>query len=292
MGERGAQREGPLLRIRGLGKRYSAPALVDFDLDLAGGEVHALIGANGAGKSTLARIIAGLIRPDTGQMDLSGRGFAPASKPEAERAGVHIVQQELTLLPTLSVAENLFLNRLPRRRLGLIDDRRLQRDAAAALAAVGLERIEPRTAAGDLGVGQQQLVAVAAALAHTCRLLILDEPTAALTDPEIERLFTHVDRLRCDGVAIVYVSHRMDEIRRIADRITVLRDGRLVDTGPVGELSVERAIKLMVGDARDAESVRPRTLGTAVLRVEGLRRGQAVRDVTFEVRSGEILGVA
>jgi ribose transport system ATP-binding protein len=292
-GDPGATGADPVLRIRGLGKRYSAPALIDFDLDLAGGEVHALIGANGAGKSTLARIIAGLIRPDAGRMHLSGSAFAPGSKADAERAGVHIVQQELTLLPTLSVAENLFLNRLPRRRLGLIDYRRLHRDAAAALAAVGLERIDPGVAAGDLGVGQQQLVATAAALARSCRLLILDEPTAALTDTEIERLFTHVDRLRRQAVAIVYVSHRMDEIRRIADRVTVLRDGRLVETGPVAALSVERAIQLMIGDeTKDGGGARPRMLGRPALRVEHLRRGRAVRDVTFEARSGEILGFA
>jgi ribose transport system ATP-binding protein len=285
--------DAPLLRVRGLQKRYTVPALIDFDLDLGDGEVHALIGANGAGKSTLARIIAGLIRPDAGRMELSGHDFAPESKAAAERAGVHIVQQELTLLPTLSVAENLFLRRLPRRRLGLIDYRRLHRDAVSALAAVGLERVDPRAAAGDLGVGQQQLVAIAAALAQSCRLLILDEPTAALTDAEIERLFEHVDRLRRQSVAIVYVSHRMDEIRRIADRVSVLRDGRLIETGPVAELSVERAIQLMVGRDTLAEpSARARTIGGPVLRVEGLTRGRAVRHVTFEVRRGEMLGIA
>jgi ribose transport system ATP-binding protein len=285
--------DAPLLQIRGLQKRYTVPALIDFDLELGGGEVHALIGANGAGKSTLARIIAGLIAPDAGQMELSGHGFAPESKAAAERAGVHIVQQELTLLPTLSVAENLFLSRLPRRRLGLIDYRRLHRDAGSALAAVGLERVDPRVAAGDLGVGQQQLVAIAAALAQSCRLLILDEPTAALTDAEIARLFEHVDRLRRQSVAIVYVSHRMDEIRRIADRVSVLRDGRLIETGPVAELSVERAIQLMVGrDTLDEPSARAKTLGAPALRVENLTRGSAVRQVTFEVRRGEILGIA
>ena len=293
----------PLLQVRGLNKRYAVPALIDFDLDLRAGEVHALVGANGAGKSTLARIISGLTRPDSGEMRLAGTAFAPETKVQAERAGVHIVQQELTLLPTLSVAENLFLNRLPRRRLGFIDYGQLHRDATAALAAVGLEGIDPRVPAGELGIGHRQLVAIASAFAmngqamasarQATRVLILDEPTAALTDAEIEILFAHVDRLRREAVAIVYVSHRMDEIRRIADRISVLRDGRLVETGAAAEMPVDRAIQLMVGqDTLDAEHHRPRQIGGPVLRVEHLSRGTAVRDVSLEARGGEILGVA
>ena len=282
----------PLLEIRGVSKRYTAPALVDLDLDVRAGEVHALVGANGAGKSTLARIISGLVTPDSGHMRLSDGPFAPSSKAHAERAGVHIVQQELTLLPTLTVAENLFLNRLPH-RLGVIDYRQLHRNATTALAAVGLDAIDPRTPAGELGVGRQQLVEIAAALARRCRLLILDEPTAALTDAETELLFTHIARLRREAVAIVYISHRMDEIRRIADCVSVLRDGRLVETGAAGELSVDRAIRLMVGrDPVEIGHSRSNDIGRPVLRVEGLRRGTIVRNVSFEVRSGEILGVA
>jgi ribose transport system ATP-binding protein len=294
----------PLLQIRGLTKRYIVPALVDLDLDVRAGEVHALVGANGAGKSTLARIVAGLVRPDNGQMHLSEALFAPISKAQAERAGIHIVQQELMLLPTLSVAENLFLNRLPR-RAGFIDYRRLHRDATTALDAVGLGGIDPHTPAGALGIGRQQLVEIAAALARPCRLLILDEPTAALTDAEIELLFSQVDRLRRQRVAILYISHRMDEIRRIADRVSVLRDGRLVETGPAAELSVDRAIQLMVGRRHDhaAESSisttftssdinRSRAKTGPVLRVEGLRRGSVIREVSLHVSSSEILGIA
>jgi ribose transport system ATP-binding protein len=268
------------------------PALVDLDLDVSAGEVHALVGANGAGKSTLARIVAGLVAPGGGRMRLSGADYAPGSKADAERAGVHIVQQELMLLPTLSVAENLFLNRLPR-RLGVIDRRRLHRDASTALAAVGLEGIDPRTPAGQLGMGHQQLVEIAAALARPCRVLILDEPTAALTNTEVELLFAQVARLRSQGVAIVYISHRMDEVRRIADRVSVLRDGRLVETGTAAELSVDRAIDLMVGrEAVSTAHSRTTDPGRPVLRVEGLRRGALVRDVSLEVRAGEILGIA
>jgi ribose transport system ATP-binding protein len=271
------------------------PALVNLDLDVPAGEVHALIGANGAGKSTLARIVSGLTSPDTGRMRLGDADFAPASKAQAERAGVHIVQQELTILPTLSVAENLFLTRLPR-RFGLVDYQRLHRDATNALAAVGLGGIDPRTPAGELGIGRQQLVELAAALARPgCRLLVLDEPTAALTESEIELLFEHVARLRRQGVAIVYISHRMEEIRRIADRVSVLRDGRLVETGPAADLSISRAIRLMIGreDAVDGDAMAgTRHAGPPVLQVEGLSRRGMLRDVSFDVRSGEILGIA
>jgi ribose transport system ATP-binding protein len=302
-----------LLEVRGLSKRYAAPALVGLDLDVRAGEVHALVGANGAGKSTLARLVAGLVLPDDGQMRLGGSDFAPRSKSQAEHAGVHIVQQELNVLPTLTVAENLFLNRLPRRR-GLIDYGRLHREARAALAMVGLAHVDPRTPAGELGIGHRQLVEIATALARPCRLLVLDEPTAALTDTEIERLFARIRQLRRDGAAIVYISHRMDEIRRIADRVSVLRDGRLVETGAAADLSTERAIRLMTstdhtdhtdqhgtgsGDLRgvgaassSGTSSRTGRSAAVVLAVERLSRGDLVRDVSLEVHSGEILGVA
>ena len=282
----------PLLEIRGLRKHYAAPALVDLDLDVLTGEVHALVGANGAGKSTLARIVAGLVTPDGGHMSLAESTYAPKSKAQAERAAVHIVQQELNILPTLTVAENLFLNRLPR-HLGLVDYAQLSRDAARALDAVGLAHLEPRTPAGDLGAGHRQLVEIAAALARPCRLLVLDEPTAALTDSEIEVLFAQVARLRREGVAILYISHRMDEIRRIADRISVLRDGRLVRTSLAAEMPIERAMRLMIGrDVQETGPAPPRDIGEPVLQVAALRRGGIVRDVSFEVRAGEILGVA
>ena len=282
----------PLLQVRGLGKRYAAPVLTGVDLDLRPGEVHALVGANGAGKTTLARIVCGLTAPDGGAMTLGGAPYAPRSKAEAERAGVQVVMQELNLVGTLTVGENLFLGRLPR-RLGFVDYARLRRRAAEALAAVGLEAVDPETPVARLGVGQQQLVEIAAALARPCRVLVLDEPTAALTDPEIALLFRHVRRLTAEGVGVVYVSHRMDEIRRIADRVTVLRDGRVVETAPAAALSLDRIVRLMVGRAVvDEHDLGEREIGPLALRVEGLRRGAAVRGVGFEVRKGEILGVA
>jgi ribose transport system ATP-binding protein len=281
-----------LLEIRGLDKSYGVPVLTGIDLDIRAGEVHALLGANGAGKSTLARIICGLTPPDAGRMTLGGEPHAPASKRDAERAGIHIIHQELRALDTLSVAENLFLDQLPS-RWGVVDQRALQTNARAALELVGLSELDPTTPLGQLGIGRRQLVEIAGALARPCRLLILDEPTAALTAPEIDTLFAHLDRLRREGVGLVYISHRMGEIQRIADRVTVLRDGRLVATRPAAELSPDDAVRLMVGNEWSAATQRARRVaGRMALRVEDLCAGDRVRDVSFEVRQGEILGLS
>lgn len=282
----------PTLTIRGLNKSYAAPVLKGVDLDLFPGEVLALMGANGAGKSTLARIVAGLGSPDAGAMTLEGAAYGPAGKREAETRGVRIVQQELTVLPTLTVAENIFLDRPPT-RLGLVRYRALNRMAAEALATVGLERIDPATPTARLGVGERQMVEIARGLSGSCRVLILDEPTAALTSPQVDRLFENIDRLRARGVSIVYISHRLDEVRRIADRISVLRDGKLVATRPAAELDLAEAVRLMVGSNPSREDLRhARTFGEVVLSVRGLSRGDRVRDVGFEVRRGEVLGIA
>lgn len=282
----------PRLEIRALSKRYASPVLVDVKLDLRPGEVHGLVGANGAGKSTLARIIGGLSRHDTGEMRLDGQAYAPPTKRDAERRGVRMVLQELNLLGTLSVAENIFFDHLPH-RYGFVDYRRMNDRARRLLAAVGLPEIDPATPVSRLGIAKQQLVEIAAALSEPCRLLILDEPTSALTTPEIDRLFEQIARLRDDGTSILYISHRLEEIRTIGDRVTVLRDGRLVATEPVGDLSLQRMVEQMVGYAAvDGVSAGSRAVGKVALRVDGLCRGEAVRDVSFEVRRGEVLGLA
>jgi ribose transport system ATP-binding protein len=282
----------PSLQVTGLHKSYNVPVLTDFSFDLRGGEVHALIGSNGAGKSTFARILCGLTPANSGELQFNGQSYAPRSKREAEHAGIVMVLQELNVIGTLSVAENIFLNRLPR-RAGFVHFADLHDQAREALARLGLGDVDPATPADHLGVGQQQLVEIAGALAQNCRLLILDEPTAALTDPEIERLFDNIRRLRAGGVGIIYISHRMDEIRRIANRVTVLRDGRRVATHDAAEVTPAALVREMVGhDLPERRAAAERSAGEPALRVDRLRAGDRVRDVSFQVRCGEILGLA
>ncbi|WP_322008867.1 sugar ABC transporter ATP-binding protein [Paraburkholderia sp. J12] len=285
-----------VLAVAGVGKTYEQPVLADVSLALHAGEVLALTGENGAGKSTLSKIIGGLADPSAGTMTLMGRPYAPASRREAEALGVRMVMQELNLLPTLSVAENLFLNHLPRAggwRPGWIDRRRLREDARAAMAQVGLEAIDPDTPVGELGIGHQQLVEIARNLIGETRVLILDEPTAMLTGREVELLFEQIARLQARGVALVYISHRLEELERIAQRVAVLRDGRLVRVDAMANLTPERIVALMVGrELGEQIDLGERRIGAPLLKVDGLGRASAVRDVSFEVRAGEIFGIS
>ncbi|WP_061126496.1 sugar ABC transporter ATP-binding protein [Caballeronia catudaia] len=285
--------EANVLTVTGIGKTYVEPVLADVSLELAPGQVLALTGENGAGKSTLSKIIGGLTDPTTGTMTLAGQPYAPKSRSDAEALGVRMVMQELNLLPTLSVAENLFLNRLPSKGLGWIDRKRLAQDARHAMAQVGLDAIDPETLVGGLGIGHQQMVEIARNLIGDCRVLILDEPTAMLTAREVDLLFEQVERLKARGVALVYISHRLEELRRIAERAAVLRDGRLVHVGPMDELTSDRLVTLMVGrEIGERIDLGERKIGGVALKVEGMSRLPAVRDVSFEVRAGEIFGVS
>jgi ribose transport system ATP-binding protein len=284
----------PFFQTLAISKSFppAVQALIAVDVELHRYEVHALLGENGAGKSTLSRIISGIATPDTGEMLLDGRQYAVTCRVEAERLGVRMVTQELNLIPTLSVAENIFFHRMPH-RLGFINRRRLHQQAAAVLADVGLANLDPATPTGRLGVGQQQMVEIAAGLSARCDILILDEPTAALTLSETDLLFQQIARLKAAGVAIVYITHRMAEIARIADRITILRDGRVAGKRNVGNFNLKEVIRLMVGRDADASTLRKsKPAGEIALRVVGLHAPPTVRDVSFALHRGEILGFA
>jgi ribose transport system ATP-binding protein len=280
-----------LLIVDNLHKAYAAPVLTGVSLEVRAGEVHALVGENGAGKSTLAKIIAGLVAPDAGEMQWKGQRFAPGNKVAAEASGVQLVLQELNLIPTLSLAENIFLDQLPR-RFGVVNYRRLDAEARRALTIVGLESLDPATPAGALGIGQQQLVEIAASLARRTELLILDEPTAALTATETELLFAQIKRLRAQGAGILYISHRLEELRRIADRISVLRDGQMIATHQADAVTIPELVRQMVGREISTAAARQREIGDVALRIAGLKSGALVRDVSFAARRGEILGLA
>ncbi|QYD67291.1 sugar ABC transporter ATP-binding protein [Paraburkholderia edwinii] len=285
-----------VLSVTGIGKTYAEPVLSDVALTLRAGEVLALTGENGAGKSTLSKIIGGLVTPTAGTMRLGGVPYAPASRTEAEALGVRMVMQELNLLPTLSVAENLFLNRLPKRgglSFGWIDRPRLRDDAREAMAQVGLDAIDSDTLVGELGIGHQQMVEIARNLIGDCRVLILDEPTAMLTAREVDLLFEQIDRLKARGVALVYISHRLEELARVAERIAVLRDGKLVHVDAMANLTSDQIVTLMVGrEIGERIDLGERRIGAPLLKIDGLGRGKVVRDVSFEVRAGEIFGIS
>lgn len=280
-----------VLAASGLGKSYVQPVLTDVSLSLRAGEVLALTGENGAGKSTLSKLICGLEAPTTGRITYLGRAYAPGSRSDAESLGVRMVMQELNLLPTLTVAENLFLDNLPS-RFGWISHKRLRQLARAAMAQVGLDAIDPDTPVGELGIGHQQMVEIARNLIGDCRVLIFDEPTAMLTAREVELLFGQIQRLRERGVAIVYISHRLEELQRVAQRIVVLRDGQLVCDEPIQRYTSAELVNLMVGrEIGEHIDLGRRTLGAPLLKVDKLCRGDKVRDVSLQVRAGEIFGV-
>ncbi|MBV8482693.1 MAG: sugar ABC transporter ATP-binding protein [Verrucomicrobia bacterium] len=282
-----------LLEARGLAKSYAGPVLVDVNFDLQAGEVHALVGENGAGKSTLCNIVAGLRTPDKGEMWLDGTPYAPINKRAAESAGIRIVLQELSLINNLTIAENLFLDHLPHRG-GWVRRAQLGEAAHEALARVGLTEMDPDLLVNDLGVGQKQLVEIAAGLSRRCKVLILDEPTAALTVTDAERLFSQVCKLKESGVGIIYISHHLEEVLELADRISVLRDGQMVVTRNRGEISIDEMIRFMVGRTLDNTRTlsERRSFGPVLLQVQNLSAPPRVKEVTFDLHRGEILGFA
>ena len=283
----------PVLALEHAEKSFGAVhALEDGDIALFGGEVHGLVGENGAGKSTLVKILAGVHRPEAGRLVIGGEEAIFDNAKQSQAAGIAIIFQEPTLFPDLSVAENIFVGTQPLKRFRRIDSRRMRREAAAVFEQLGV-RIEPDRLARGLSIADQQLVEIAKALTTNAQVIVMDEPTAALTRTEVDRLFGIVETLRARGNAVLFVSHRLEEIFAICQRVTVMRDGRHVLTKPSGELTIEAVIRAMVG--RDMDALFPKVpteAGDVVLKVDRLTREGVFTDVSFEVRSGEIVALA
>ncbi|HEV7825289.1 MAG TPA: sugar ABC transporter ATP-binding protein [Mycobacteriales bacterium] len=284
----------PAVEMTGISKAFDGvPVLTDVDFVVLPGEVHALAGENGAGKSTLMKILQGVYSPDAGTIATGGRSVRLASAQDARAAGVGMVFQEFSLVPSLTVAQNIVLGAEPRTRFGLVDDRAARRRAAEVFADMGVE-VDPDAVVRDLGTAYWQLTEIAKALSREARVLIMDEPTASLAKHEADALFALVERLKARGIAVVYISHRMEEVYRIADRITVLRDGRRVLTERLADLTPARIVEAIVGRRMEGRlEYRERgTTGEPLLEVRGLHAGRRVRDVSFRVDAGEILGLA
>jgi ribose transport system ATP-binding protein len=285
--------EAPVLEMRHIGKRFPGViALDEVDFELRRGEVHILLGENGAGKSTLMKILSGAYQKSAGQIFLDGAEIEIRTPKHAQTLGISTIYQEFNLIPNLSIGENIFLGREPARVPGHINQRAIFQQARVALSGLGLE-LNPRKLIKELRVAEQQMVEVAKALSLDARILIMDEPTAALTEHEIKELFATIRKLKEQGVAIVYISHRLEELFEIGDRVTILRDGRSVGTHEVRDMSKSELIRLMVN--RELTELFPKVTaqrGPEVLRVEGLSTRGGLKDISFTLYKGEVLGIA
>ncbi len=284
----------PILRLDSVSKTFpGVRALDSVQFDVRPGEVHALLGENGAGKSTLIKIMSGVHEPDGGTVELDGKPVRLGRPQDAQRAGIATIYQELLLFPELTVAENIFAGHAPRRRWGGIDWSLMRPRAREILASLDIHDLDVDRTVGALSVGNRQRVEIAKALSQNARVLIMDEPTAALTEADVERLFAIVRLLKARGVGIVYISHRLVEVFELADRVTVLRDGRHVGTREVAETREDELITMMVGRALDA--LFPKTaaeIGPPVLEVRGLSGRPQLRDIDLTLHRGEIVGLA
>ena len=283
----------PVLELRDVSKSFGpVVALSSGSLSVAGGSIHALIGENGAGKSTLVKVVAGVHRRDSGTFELGGEAVDFGSTAESKRAGVAVIYQEPTLFPDLSVTENIFMGRQPLARGRRIDRHAMQAEAEGLFERLGV-RIDPRRPAAGLSIADQQIIEIAKAISLDARLLVMDEPTAALSGVEVDRLFAVARSLRDEGRALVFISHRFDEVFELADTVTVMRDGSYVDTRPIEGTTSAELVSLMVG--RDVDELFPKTtaeIGEPVLEVRGLTRAGVFHDVDLTVRAGEIVGLA
>lgn len=284
----------PLLSVKGIYKNFpGVRALSDVSIDFFGGEVHILLGENGAGKSTLVKIIAGVYKKDAGEILYDGEPIEIQNVRDAQSKGISIIHQELNLLKYKSISENIFLGREPikNKLLRLVDKKKMSTEAVSLLKSLGIV-MDPKLIINQLGVAQQQMVEVAKALAFKSRILILDEPTATLTNNEIEKLFSIIRNLKSEGVCIIYISHRLEEIKQIGDRITVMRDGKKIGTMPVSEVDIDQLIAMMVG--REIKQLYNRHYNRTdqeALRVENLTSSR-FKDINLHVNYGEIVGLS
>jgi len=283
----------PMLRMSEISKRFGGvQALQDVTLEVAGGEIHAVVGENGAGKSTLMKILSGLYAPDAGRIEIAGEPVVVAGTQDSQARGIAMVYQDFDLASELSVAENIFLGRQPVNRLGFVRRGELHRRAKEVLDRLESD-LDPGTIVRGLSAGRRQLVQIAQACSLDPRIIVFDEPTSALTEHEVESLFAIIRGLKSYGVAVLYVSHRLVEVLEIADRVTALRDGRLVGTRDIGDVTQDDLVNMIVG--RKIVELFPKqvvSIGEPVLEVEGMTRDSVFEDVSFEVHAGEIVGMA
>ncbi len=287
--------ETPFIEMKNIDKSFSGnQVLKDVEFSIQPGEVHALMGENGAGKSTLIKVLTGIHKRDAGTVKLNGDEMEFSNPKQAEQQGIVVIHQELNIIPHLTVTQNMFLGReLSYGKTGILKMKEMRKQTLKNLEMLGASNINPDEEAGNLSVGKQQMIEIARAMSTDAKMIIMDEPTAALTDREIESLFEVVESLRKQGVSIVYVSHRMEEIFQICDRITVLRDGEYVGTEKIKETSFEAIVKMMVGrELGERFPERTSQVGDVVLKVENIAREGLFKDVSFDVHKGEILGVA
>lgn len=283
-----------ILRMKNIEKHFfGVHALKSVSFELRAGEVHALMGENGAGKSTLIKVLCGIHKRDGGEIELFGDKVEFGNIAESQKAGISVIHQELNMMNHLSVAQNIYIGREPKKGI-MIDDKKMIQDAYELFSHIGVN-IDPRVPLGSLTVGKQQMVEIAKAVSHDCRLLVLDEPTAALTQPEVEELFKIMEDLKKRNIGMIYISHRMDEIKRISDRVTVMRDGEYIGTLETKDTTKDDIVKMMVGrviygEKKEKSNVSPNS--PTVLEVKNLNAGKEVKDVSFTLKRGEILGFA